>query len=288
VRFAGVVVVAALVALVTWRAGRSMFAAPVLARRNHRGIDVPVGAGILLVVAAVVVETGLRLHQVIADGAPPADLPLRGATLVAALAFCLLGLFDDLVGTGDDRGFRGHLRALAQGRLTTGGLKLVAGGVVAVAVAATLGETLLDVALGSLVIALAANLANLFDRAPGRTAKVGLLAGAVVVAAAPATARPSLTGLALVLGATAGLLVADLREELMLGDAGSNVIGAALGVAVVATFGRTAEVAVLVALLVLNLASERVSFSSVIDRVAPLRALDRLGRLPNDPAPPST
>jgi len=36
---------------------------------------------------------------------------------------------------------------------------------------------------------------------------------------------------------------------------------------------------VAVVLLLLNVASERVSFGAVIDRTPPLRALDRLGRV---------
>jgi len=54
--------------------------------------------------------------------------------------------------------------------------------------------------------------------------------------------------------------------------------------AAVLALGRGARNGILVALVVLNLASERVSFSRVIDRVPPLRALDRWGRRP-PPAP---
>ena len=136
-----------------------------------------------------------------------------------------------------------------------------------------------------LVVALSANLGNLFDRAPGRTAKVSLVAGAVLVAVTPAVDRPSLTGLVLVLGAGLGLLLPDLREELMLGDAGANVLGAALGLGVVLTTGALVQGIVLVVLVVLNLASERVSFSRVIDGFGPLRMLDRAGRRPPDADP---
>jgi UDP-N-acetylmuramyl pentapeptide phosphotransferase/UDP-N-acetylglucosamine-1-phosphate transferase len=80
------------------------------------------------------------------------------------------------------------------------------------------------------------------------------------------------------LGATAGLIVFDAREELMLGDAGSNVLGAVLGWGLVVTTDWVAQVVVLVVLVVLNVASERVSFSKVIDDVAVLRAIDRFGR----------
>jgi hypothetical protein len=69
-----------------------------------------------------------------------------------------------------------------------------------------------------------------------------------------------------------------VREELMVGDTGSNPMGAAVGLGVVVAFGPAVRLSVLVVVLALNLLSERVSFSSVIDRTPPLRYLDRLGR----------
>lgn len=260
-----------------WMASRTLFEAPTLQRTNHRGIDVPVAAGVLLVSALVVVEAVLRTLEVAVRTVEPVEWSSRSASLVLALGFGMLGAFDDLAAHGDDRGFRGHLGAMARGRLSTGGLKLVVGGLLAVVVAAPTSEGILDVAVAGLVIALAANLANLLDRAPGRTIKVGLIAGAVILAttAAPAV---SLSGPALVLGAAAGLLVFDLHERLMLGDAGSNVIGAALGFAIVTTHGLTGRLVAMVVLLALNLVSERFSFSTVIRSTPPLRFLDELGR----------
>jgi hypothetical protein len=75
-------------------------------------------------------------------------------------------------------------------------------------------------------------------------------------------------------------MMADLRERLMLGDAGANVLGAALGLGVVLACSPGVRTGVLVAVALLNLASERVSFSRVINAVPPFRALDRFGRLP--------
>ena len=65
------------------------------------------------------------------------------------------------------------------------------------------------------------------------------------------------------------------------GDTGANVTGALLGIAAIATLGNVALWVIAGILLGLNLASERISFSKVIDRTAPLRFVDRLGR----PAP---
>lgn len=251
--------------------------APLFARTNHRGAAIPTAAGIVVAVTALAVEAVLALL----DAARLVDLTTSGGvrvlTVTAVLGFALLGLVDDLAGSGlDGRGFRGHLRALFTGRLTTGGLKLAGGVALAVVVCAPLGGRLGPLVIDAALVALAANLGNLFDRAPGRTTKVAV---AAAVALAVATGfDEELLGVAVVVGAALALLGADLGERLMLGDTGANAIGAALGFGVVITTSLGTRVALAVVLLALNLASEVVSFSSVIERVAPLRALDRLGR----------
>lgn len=277
-RLLAAIVVGLLGGALAWRSTAAVFAQPLFARRNYRGIDVPVGAGILLAVAAVAGEAVFVVVDAAADELNADRVP-RMAVVVAAVGFSLLGFLDDVGASGDDRGFRGHLRAMVAGRLTTGGLKLVGGGLLAIVVASIAGrDGLGHLALNAALIALGANLGNLFDRAPGRTIKVGALAAAVLVLGAGADGRSLLTGMAVVVGAALALLVFDLREELMLGDAGSNVLGAVVATGLVATGSTTARVVALVVVLALNLASEKVSFSRVIDSVGPLRALDRLGR----------
>lgn len=285
-------VVSVVVGAGLWRLSRPMFEAPVLQRTNYRGHNVPVAAGVALVAAVIAIEAGWRILDILGDG-PSSDGGAQASrllTLMVVLGFGLLGAFDDVAAHGDTRGFKGHLTSMVRGRLTTGGLKLAVGGLLAViAVSASGVDDLGPLVLGALVVALAANLGNLLDRAPGRTTKVSLMLGAVLIAATPTFHRPSLTGLVIVLGAGLGLLVPDLREDLMLGDAGANVLGAALGLAVVLTTGSLVQGIVVVVLVLLNLASERVSFSRVIDGFGPLRVLDRAGRRPpSSDIPPST
>jgi hypothetical protein len=70
----------------------------------------------------------------------------------------------------------------------------------------------------------------------------------------------------------------------MLGDMGANAAGALAGwllASVLPPWGLALAAAVVVAL---TLASERVSFSAVIERTDALRALDRLGRADGDEA----
>lgn len=264
-------------AVVGWKALEPAFGAEVFTRENFRQRTLPTAVGI---VTALVVVAGAAVVAV-ADAAgwdPDPAIPAGLAAAVpVAVGFALLGLLDDLGGVGQSGGFRGHLTELARGRLTTGGAKLFGGAAVGIVAAAPFadGSVWRLLADGALV-ALAANLANLFDRRPGRVVKVSLLAGLVLLATVGL--EPELTGVALALGAAAGLLVPDLRERLMLGDAGANVLGAVVGFGVVLTCSSGVRTVVLVVVLALNLVSEVVSFSRVIDAVPPLRSLDRLGR----------
>jgi UDP-N-acetylmuramyl pentapeptide phosphotransferase/UDP-N-acetylglucosamine-1-phosphate transferase len=254
-----------------------MLASPVLARANHRNRMVPTSAGVLIVLAVLVIEAGRAIFGSLGIGDDPGLTVQRSEVLFAVFGFGLLGMVDDLLGAGSARGFRGHLRALFHGEITTGFLKLFGGAGIAVVLVATPGfATGRRLLVDAVLIALAANLGNLLDRAPGRTIKAAAIAyvplafvlgdGAVGVAIAPA------------MGAAFGLLGDDVRERLMLGDAGANVIGAVLGLGVVLGRGEVTRTTALVLLVIANVAAELVSFSAGIDRIPPLRWLDRLGR----------
>lgn len=254
------------------------FRNPSLLRENHRGIQVPLAAGILVVLTVLFVEAGrVVTGAVLEQGPVPSVSVPRTLVLAAVLGFGLLGLWDDVVGDAHDRGFRGHLRALARGRLTTGGIKLAGGGALALVLVAPLADDSLRwLAADALLIALAANLMNLLDRAPGRALKAGLIAYVPLALACGTTSVGA--ALAPVVGAGAGLFPDDLRERIMLGDCGANVIGAVLGLGAVLQLGSGPKIIVLGLLVALNIASELVSFSSVIERVDILRAFDRAGR----------
>ena len=70
----------------------------------------------------------------------------------------------------------------------------------------------------------------------------------------------------------------------MLGDTGANALGAMLGAAAAASLPRRRRVAVLAGIIALTAASEKVSFTKVIQRTPPLHWLDMLGRRPMPPA----
>jgi UDP-GlcNAc:undecaprenyl-phosphate GlcNAc-1-phosphate transferase len=251
-----------------------------LARVNYRQREVVAGLGLVLglglLVWAAPVAVAARVDPLRALRAGLLE-PSGVAVVVAGLGFCLLGLVDDLVeDPGGRRGFRGHLRALAGGRLTGGGIKLLGGALVGLLVAglATPGDRPgWVVLLGGVVVASAANTANLLDLRPGRCAKVFLPLWVAACLLDPGGGAWS-AGLA---GAALAALPFDLREQGMLGDAGANALGAVTGTLLLAgpVWLLWAAAAVLLAL---QLAAERVSFTRVIEGNRVLRAADRLGR----------
>ena len=260
------------------RVGASgMLASPPLQRPNYRGHLLPTGAGVLIVIALLVIEAGRAIFGSLGVGDDPGLTIQRSEVLFAAFGFGLLGLIDDLVGDGERRGFRGHVGALFRGEITTGFLKLFGGAGVAVVLVATPGfATGRRLLVDAVLIALAANLANLLDRAPGRTIKAAIIA--YIPLAFVLGTGPVGVAIAPVMGAAIGLLHDDLRERVMLGDAGANVIGAALGLGVVLGRGEVTRTSALAILIAANIAAEIWSFSAVIDKVPPLRWLDRLGQ----------
>lgn len=263
--------VAALVALgssrATYAAAARSSSADRWRRTNHRGEPVTLLEGPAVAVGALV---GTLVT-------PGLSRPLRGASCLAGGVAAALGGYDDLAGSAAAKGLRGHLGALRRGELTTGGAKLLGIGVAGLVAGgwARPGRAgVVDTVLAGTVVAGGANLLNLLDLRPGRATKAALLAGA------PALLVGGTAGnvVAAPLGAAAGLLPEDLREEAMLGDAGANALGAMLGVAAASSLSRRGLAATATGVVALTLVSERVSFTEVIERTPLLRALDRLGR----------
>ena len=265
-------------------------------RTNHRGEPVTLLEGPAVAVGALVgalAQAGLR--SVTGSAGPAGQGAWRPALAVAAAGAgaAAFGAYDDLAGAGDRRGFRGHLGALRNGEVTTGTVKLGGIGVTGIIGAVLAGGSPADVVINAGLVAGGANLLNLFDLRPGRAIKVAVVSGALIGAGGTRTGRgagiaapPAAAGLALLppLAAALAMLPEDLGERAMLGDCGANALGAMLGAAAVG-LPRPARITLLAGITGLTAASEKVSFTKVIERTPPLRRLDMLGRRPADPAP---
>lgn len=225
-----------------------------------------------------------------------AAAPVFAAPLFLVAGIFALGLFDDAFGDATSRGIRGHLRALARGEFTTGTLKLAGIGALAFVQTSALafdngigaGTVLLTWSLATVTVSGAANAVNLLDLRPGRALKgYGLLIALACVAmgldarqgwASPAAAWTAAVSLGVLL---AGPLLAswrlDVRRHAMLGDAGANAAGALAGYFLALALPLPMLAVAAAALVAVNLAAEKVSFTDVIERNAVLRALDGLG-----------
>jgi len=263
--------------------------------------------------------------------------------LAVSIVFAL-GLIDDLFGTSESKGFRGHLRALKKGKVTTGLMKLAGISLVALVymisayqeylswnanpflghssygmirdelfdtmfLFITSGETtslpkaIAIILIAAASIALTSNFINLMDLRPGRASKAFLMLAAI----------PVMTGL---LGYILGFRIAtpdsspllylkewgsyllystfllmaalwpilltiipDLREKAMLGDGGANAAGFLAGLLLVSSCSPMTLIIYFLLMLALNLASEKISYSQVIDNNRLLKKLDNIGRL---------
>jgi UDP-GlcNAc:undecaprenyl-phosphate GlcNAc-1-phosphate transferase len=249
-----------------------------LVRQNYRGALLAFPLGAVLVTAALVALAPLAFLD------DRANLELlvpdlrRWIPYLIGVAF--LGFLDDSLGRGEaadaPRGWRGHAQALREGRLSTGSIKAVGALALAAYVVSGRGlqswRYLADVTL----LVLATNLFNLLDLRPGRAEKglallgIGLCIGAWTVAPVE------------LLGVFVGAILVGawftLRERAMLGDTGSNLLGAVAGVWLLTTLGGTGRLIALAAVVALTIYGELRSISKTIDSVPPLHWLDSLGR----------
>ena len=261
-------------------------------RTNHRGEPVTLLEGPAVTAGAI---AGVLAQAALGAGSARS----AAAMAVAGAGAAAFGAYDDLVGSGDRRGFRGHVGALRHGEVTTGTVKLGGIGVTGIVSAVLAEGSPADVVINAGLVAGGANLLNLFDLRPGRAIKVAVASGALISAGGSRGARgagvapplaaglaplPPLAALAPLppLAAALALLPDDLGERAMLGDCGANALGAMLGAAA-AGLPRPARLALLAAITALTAASEKVSFTKVIERTPALRWLDMLGRRPPDP-----
>lgn len=249
-----------------------------LVRENYRGALLAFPLGAVLATAALVALAPLAFLN------DRADLNLLDPELRRWLPYLLgiafLGFLDDALGqgaaAGTPRGWRGHGRALREGSLSTGAIKAVGALALAAYVVSGRGleswRYLADVAL----LILATNLFNLLDLRGGRAEKglvalgVGLCIGAWTLAPVELLGiflGPILVGARLTLG-----------ERAMLGDTGSNLVGAVGGVWLLTVLGPDARLIALAVVAAITVYGELRSISATIESVPPLRWLDSLGR----------
>lgn len=238
-------------------------------KKNYKNEDIPLSVGICFIPAVTIGLLPLVINKPIQKSC------IIYLALIIAMSF--VGLIDDVFGNRNDSGFKGHIKALLKGRLTTGGLKLLYGGIIAFCLSLAISTNVYAVVLNTLIIALFTNLLNLFDLRPGRALKVYWIFILILV---PFVLKHSHLGAILIPLTITTFIYAknDLKAECMMGDAGSNVLGSTLGMIIALMLDMKLKLIFFIVILLLNLLSEKISFTKLIEKNKVLNFVDRLGR----------
>ncbi|ADL13227.1 hypothetical protein [Acetohalobium arabaticum] len=241
-----------------------------LVTENFSGCEIPVGYGLLLGVNAVIillVGKGLRIY--------PGEVVTSFVFLIMVAG--ATGLADDYLGYEQSSGFSGHLRKLWQEyQVTTGFLKAALIGIFTFLI---VNRVIMDNFVVRLVnfslVVLMTNFINLLDLRPGRALKGFII---ITFSSLLATDILFIKLLLPLLVMVIILLPIDLRAEAMLGDVGSNLLGACLGLGLLFSLGFIYKVMLVVGLVLIHIYTEKSSLTELIARNRVLNYIDQLGR----------
>jgi UDP-GlcNAc:undecaprenyl-phosphate GlcNAc-1-phosphate transferase len=240
--------------------------------KNYKGEMIPQGIGIMFPIYYLLWYAFLKLFN---------ESFMDNALLIlfAITTVCFIGFIDDMLGTRDVLGLKGHFKSLLKGRLTTGALKAIVGLLLAFVLSFPLATTFIEVIVNTLIIALFTNFFNLLDLRPGRAIKVYIIIFLALFAALNLTEKTDiLLTFVPLLGFVVGYLPYDLKASSMMGDAGSNVLGISVGLLVVLSLSWHIRIAVLAFLIGIHFFTEKYSLTKLIEKNSLLNYLDNLGR----------
>jgi UDP-N-acetylmuramyl pentapeptide phosphotransferase/UDP-N-acetylglucosamine-1-phosphate transferase len=234
--------------------------------KNYEGKRIPYSLGVFVIFSYAVL-----------CAFPPIDsYAFSYVALIYVLGIWLIGFLDDRFGQVHPKGIRGHFDYfLKKGKLTTGLIKVI--GTLVIASFFTLYYEPANVMVSLscfLLLTWMPHLANLFDTRPLRVWKMALLFSMVLILI---VAIPPFLTIIYLFVVFYILFVLEGHRKAMLGDSGATTIGAILAVMTVIHTDLIFQWAVLSVVFTLIMISERVSFSSFIEKTSFLRWFDQLG-----------
>ncbi len=248
-------------------------------RSNYDSKLIPTSGGLILLVSSACSCLLLLLWGLVADRSGM-SLDIGMLFLCGSSLMAMWGYVDDRAADQAIKGFRGHAATLwREGRMSSGVLKAWGGGSTALLVSLGVSSSVWGALLDALLLALSANLLNLFDLRPGRAIKVFWLYLLLVYLASLVFAGgEGLIWSVPVAAASLLFFPGDAAGRVMLGDTGANFLGFCVGFFCLLTFPLAVKCLLAALLLYLHVMAERCSFTRLIASVGWLDKLDRLGR----------
>lgn len=194
--------------------------------------------------------------------------------LIGILAMGFVGIIDDLIGSREVKGFKGHIKMLVRGEITTGGFKAIIGGLIAAIISILISKDIIKIMINFFLISLFTNFINLLDLRPGRAIK-----GYIFFALWFLLLLENNAELILIctLGTSLVYLPYDIRGLSMIGDVGSNSLGIILGI--ISTFlPLYLKTCILIFLVGVHIYAEKHSISNLITKNKVLNYIDNIGR----------
>lgn len=229
--------------------------------KNYKGEDIPTSGGIVFIIVqflmSMILYTFTREKLFIL------------LNLFGILAIGIIGLIDDVFGQKNIKGFKGHFFCFLRGNLTTGFLKAIIGFFVSFFISYTKNShDLKELIIDTFFICLFINAVNILDMRPGRACKfyiilclIGLLKlffmknYNIIMTIFP------------ILLSVIVFLSFDLKEKVMMGDTGANVLGLNLGILFSWILSSKYKIIILFFLLFLNIFAEKFSISKILDNI---------------------
>ncbi|KXZ39656.1 UDP-N-acetylmuramyl pentapeptide phosphotransferase/UDP-N-acetylglucosamine-1-phosphate transferase [Alkalithermobacter thermoalcaliphilus JW-YL-7 = DSM 7308] len=237
-----------------------------ITKKNYLGKEIPVSMGIVFLPFLVINSIILRYYI---------ENNIIYSYLFGAIAMGFVGIIDDLIGTRDVTGLKGHIKSLIKGKLTTGGFKALFGGFVALCISVGISKNIQDIIINTMMIALFTNLLNLLDLRPGRSIK-GYLFISVLFFLSVNSYEKIL--IALLTANVIAYFKEDIKALSMMGDAGSNILGVWLGIISANSFNIYTRIAILIGLILIHIITEKYSLTKIIENNKFLNYIDKLGR----------
>lgn len=240
-----------------------------LLKKNYQGNYIPVTGGIILIISTIISWYILFLLNLV-------NAQLLNIYIFIISIIGITGLLDDICGNKNSQGFRDHFKSLINGKLTTGILKVIITILVSMLVLFELEIYILsEIIINAGIIILMTNLLNLLDLRPARSIKAFFCMAILLIIFNLYYAVYFLPFFFTLIF----YLPFELKSKLMLGDSGANLLGTVLGFNTILMIEDFyIKLIILLFLVILNVVSEKYSYSTIIQNNPLLSWIDQLGR----------